>query len=506
VELTVQNARRLEPPAGRSVVTMMLFGLILIAWLGEWPPTIDTVMYNNTWRSFFVELAPLFTPVPGISLFPWQLLLIALVPFCIGAASGERVHSRELDRAILVSIACIAVTFLWGFARGGSAYYAYYQLWRFLTALLIAYVFMSALRSPRDLVGLGKIVIATGLVRATLCIYVYWTQVHDKIFPLPEYVTDHDDSMLFAAAILTSFIWALFKGGKLTWLTTAVVVSYEVYAIILNTRRIAWVELVLALVLIYFLLGPGPTRSVINRWAKWAAPVVVIYFIAGLGSNSPMFAPVHALTTTGSDYDPSSLTRQEEARNLLHTLVNSGNPIFGTGWGIPYDLVEHYWSNYSANWVLVQYTPHNSLLGLAAFSGLVGIIGIWGVMPVGAYLAARGYRGSTDVIPKVAALVALGCLATYSAHCYGDIGLQSFQGVVMFGLALAVAGKTAAWSAARPLAQSVTARAGPEPRPSWRKGGAPRGRSGSAAKHIVARGGGDVPAGPKRPPPRPLSR
>jgi hypothetical protein len=497
MELTAPSTTGPQARAKRSAVTLLLFVLILIAWLGEWPPTIDTVAYNNQWRSFFVELAPLFTPVPGISLFPWQLMLLALTPFCIGAVGTARVHARELDRAILFSIASIVVTCLWGFARGGSPYYAYYQLWRFLTALLIAYVFMSALRSERDLVGLGKIVIVTGLVRATLCIYVYWTQVHDKVFPLPEYVTDHDDSMLFVAAILTSFIWALFKGGKFTWMTTAVVVSYEVYAIILNTRRIAWVELVLAMVLIYFVLEPGAVRSVINRWAKWAAPVVIVYFIAGLGSASPIFAPVHALTTTGSNYDPSSLTRQEEARNLLRTLVNSGNPLFGTGWGVPYDLVEHYWSNYSANWVLVLYTPHNSLLGLAAFSGLIGIIGIWGVMPVGAYLAARGYRSSTERIPKVAALVALGCLATYSAHCYGDIGLQSFQGVVMFGLALAVAGKVAAWSLALPATQPVAD--SPKTARTWR-------RSGAAVKRPKSASRADAIAPPKPVPPRRWSR
>ncbi len=498
MDLTVQNARSLEVPAKRSAVTLMLFGLLLIAWLGEWPLNIDTELYFGHWRSMFGALGPLFAPVPGISLFPWQLLLIALAPFCIGAATTARMHAREMDRAIIVSIASIAVTFLWGFARGGSAYYAYYQLWRLLTALLIAYMFMSGLRSQRDLATLGKIVILTGLIRATICIYYYWVYIHDKAFPLPEYITSHDDSLLFVAAILTSLIWALLKGGKVTWMTTGFVVLYVLYAIVLNTRRLAWVEMVLAFALIYFLLGPGPVRSLINRWAKWIAPVGLIYFVAGMGSNSPIFAPVHALTTTGSNYDPSSLTRQEEARNLLRTLADGGNPLFGLGWGLPYEKVEHYWSNYDANWVLVLYTPHNSLLGLAAFSGLVGIIGIWGVMPMGAYLAARGYRASTDLIPRAAALIALGCLAIYSAHCYGDIGLQSFPGVVMFGVSLAVAGKVAAWSTARASTEPVAARPAPEPRPKWRKAAPTRGRFGPATKGTGRPGGDDAAPGRKR--------
>jgi hypothetical protein len=43
-------------------------------------------------------------------------------------------------------------------------------------------------------------------------------------------------------------------------------------------------------------------------------------------------------------------------------------------------------------------------------------------------------------------MVAIGSLAAYSVHCYGDIGLESFQGCLVFGAALGTAGKVAAWS------------------------------------------------------------
>jgi hypothetical protein len=455
------------------MITTIMFGLLFVAWVGEWPLEIDTVLYFGKWRSAFAVFAPLFAPVAGISLFPWQILLIALVPFCLGTSDTTRRHAREMDRAIFVSVACIGVTFLWGLVRGGSAYFAYYQLWRFLAALLIAYMLMSLVRSERDLITLGKIVILAALIRATLCIYYFWTHLYGKVYPLPTYVTSHDDSMLWVAATLITLIWVLVKGGRASWTTAALVVPCLFYAIVLNDRRIAWVELGLSMPLIYMLIGTGPLRSRINRWAMWAAPVVVIYFVAGLASNSAVFAPVHALLTTGSNYDPSSLTRQEEARNLLHTLVDIGNPILGTGWGVPYDKAETYWSNYEAGWILTLYTPHNAILGLAAYSGLVGIIGIWGVMPVGAYLAARGCRGSTGLVPRTAGMVAVGALAAYSVHCYGDIGLQSFAGCLIFGAALGTAGKVAAWSEALPAERTVTTptrggRPAPEPRPAYR--------------------------------------
>ena len=507
MELTPRIAERTEK---RGVIMLIMFGLLFVGWVGEWPLEIDTVLYLGKWRSVFGVFAPLFAPVPGISLFPWQLLLFALVPFCL-ATSGTRRHARELDRAILISIASVGITFLWGLVRGGSAYFAYYQIWRFLAALLIAYMLMSLVRSERDLVALGKIVIIAALIRATLCIYFFWTYVYGKIDPLPEYVTNHDDSMLWVAATLITLIWACFKGGRATWIIAALVVSCLLYAIVLNARRIAWVELGLSLPLIYVLIGPGSLRSRINKWALWAAPLAVIYFVAGLGSDSGVFAPVHALVTTGSNYDPSSLTRQEEARNLLHTLVDIGNPIFGTGLGRPYDKAESYWSNYDAAWVLTLYTPHNALLGLAAFTGLVGIIGIWGVVPMGAYLAARGWWGSSDPVPRAAAMVALSALTAYSVHCYGDIGLQSFAGSLIFGAALATAGKVAVWSEALTSAGTGTKRAAgarpaAEPRPAVRKTGVPRQRFVSSSQRPGSSDGRGVGATPrrrpgKRPPP-----
>ena len=181
---------------------------------------------------------------------------------------------------------------------------------------------------------------------------------------------------------------------------------------VLNNRRLAWVEVGLAMPLIYFLIGAGPLRSRINRWMVVFVPVVILYIVAGSKIDSPLFAPAHAFATTGSNYDASSLARQEEDRNLLHTLVDIGNPIVGTGWGRPYDKVTSVLcQTMHAAWILAPYTPHNSLLGLAAYSGLVGLIGIWGVVPMGAYLAARGYRGSTELVPRAGGMIALCALA-----------------------------------------------------------------------------------------------
>jgi hypothetical protein len=437
------SAVRLERGDKRSLIARILFGLIFIAFVGE--STIDTVMYAGRWKSPFVVFSPLLTPIPGISLWPWQILLIGLFPFCL-RASLKQLHAREMDRAILVSVVSIAVTLIWGMLNGGSGYFAYYQLWHFTSALLIAYMLMSFLRTERDLVSLGKLFLVAATIRAVICAYYYWAYLHNK--PLPEYVTNHEDTMLWVSAIQITLIWAILNGGKTAWRVTIFVSACALYAIVLNHRRIAWVELMLSFPFLYFLIGPGPLRKRIKRWIMIAAPLLLIYFVAGTMSDSSLFAPVHALATTGSSKDASSLTREEEIRNLLRTLVDTGNPFFGTGWGRPYEKLESFYSNYHADWILVLYTPHNSIVGLAAYSGLVGVLGIWGVIPVSAYLAVRGYSNASGAVVRTAAMASIGALCIYSVQCYGDIALQSFSGTVLLGVAMAVAARVSVWGGA----------------------------------------------------------
>jgi O-Antigen ligase len=434
-----------EPAVARSFAATVLFFLLFAAWVGEWPLELDNVLYLGQWRSTFVIFGPLFEPLPGIRLFPWQVLLLLTVPFCLQSSLAPDQRSPELNRAILVSFASVVLTVLWGAIRGGSLYFAYYQVWRFLAALLLAYVLVGAMRSPRDLVTLAKIVILAALIRGSLVIYFYWIHVRGKMYPVPEYMTNHDDSLLFVMAILIVGTWALIQGGKATWMKATLVTLYLFYAIVLNDRRIAWVELVMAAAAIYLLIGPGPVRTTVNKILIALLPILIVYIAIGWGREGAIFSPVQALTSVKDGDDPSSLTRQEELRNLLYTLSTNGNPLFGTGWGRPYEIVERIWSNYPEDWILVPYTPHNSLVGLAVFSGLVGIFGIWGVVTVAGFLGALGYRTSKDPVPRAAALVAVGTLVAYGVHCYGDIGLQSFACCTMFGAAMATAAKVAAW-------------------------------------------------------------
>ena len=167
------------------------------------------------WRSPFEVFGPLFVSVPHINLFPWQLLFLAMVPACL-SAGGRR--APLLDKAIAASFASIALTFLWGSVHGGSPYWAYYQLWRFMAALLLAIMLQSAIGSPRDLRTIAYTVLLAALVRATLASYFYWTIARGKFTDPSRYMTTHDDSLLFICGILIVLSWAVVRGRRSAWL------------------------------------------------------------------------------------------------------------------------------------------------------------------------------------------------------------------------------------------------------------------------------------------------
>ena len=78
------------------------------------------------------------SPCPGIEPLPVADPALRARARCACFRPGAfRRRALAMDAAIACSLASVVVTFLWGWMRGGSAYNAYYQLWRFLAALLV---------------------------------------------------------------------------------------------------------------------------------------------------------------------------------------------------------------------------------------------------------------------------------------------------------------------------------------------------------------------------------
>lgn len=420
--------------------------LMFVAWTAERP---GDDMYFANWRSPFQLFGPFFVSLPVIRQPLWNLLLMAFAPLCLLQRGAFRKRAWPMDVAIAVSLGAIAVTFLWGLARGGSAYQSYYQLHGFLVSLLVAFALTATIRSPRDLKAVGLTVLAAALVRGSLAIYFFYAHVKGRaIYPYPMFMTSHDDSLLFVAGVLVTVAWALARMRGRAWLLAAFVTAHLFLAMKVNNRRLAWVEIVLSLAFAYLLLPRGSVRRRVNRGLLVAVPALALYVAVGWDRPETIFVPLHAFdTTTGDDEDASSRARNEENLNLVYTYLS--NPLLGIGWGHPYvEVSRAFTQGFGPRFWQYPYLPHNSLVGLVAFSGFVGLLGIWSVVPMTAFLASRGYRFARSPVERAATMAAFCLLPAYGVQAFGDIGFQALTGGLLLAAAMAVASRVSVWSGA----------------------------------------------------------
>jgi hypothetical protein len=98
----------------------------------------------------------------------------------------------------------------------------------------------------------------------------------------------------------------------------------------------------------------------------------------------------------------------------------------------------------TVDYPLERYTPHNSLLGIWCYGGVVGFAGLSLLWMGGVYFAMRSYYESKEPGERIAALTSFGVVLVYLLQAWGDLGLGSITGVFLMGNALTVASKLAA--------------------------------------------------------------
>lgn len=427
----------------------------------------DPLLYNGTWRSFMSVFAPLFDSVPGLHQPVWNLLLLALAPLCFFKAGAFRNRAGPMDAALLLSLGTLGLWEIRGILAGGSAYWSYYQLNALVLSLVTAALLLAAVRKPADLKALGTTVVAAALLRSLLLLYYFFAFVagHDMY---PPHMTSHDDSPLFAAAIVVLGAWALARGRWTAWAMLALALVPLLAAMKLNNRRVVWFELVLGGIVMYLMLPRGRMRRRLNRALLIGLPIFAVYAAIGWGRSGAVFAPLRAFgSTTGQTTDSSTLARHEENMNLAITFVQ--HPVIGSGWGQQFTSVSSYYAYFGGGFdELYRYTPHNSLLALVAFTGILGLIGTWGVVSMIPFLAARACRAAPDAVTRAAAMSAVAVVPVFGVHAFADIGLQVTTNTLLLAVAIAVAGRASVWTGAWPggragVGRPPAAPRGPEP-------------------------------------------
>ncbi len=272
------------------------------------------------------------------------------------------------------------------------------------------------------------------------------------LFPDTEvlpHATTHFDSMLFADAFLLVLVIFFETPRRKNLLFALATLPVLGWAMVANNRRIAWVELAAGLILLYAITPWTRLKRRVAQGVVLSIPLLAIYAAAGWNSGSGVFAPVRTLrSVVDSDADTSTLWRDWENYNLYYTLQTS--PFLGIGLGHEYTEVVHL-PDISQAYSLYRYAPHNSVLGLLAYSGAIGFAGLWLILPLGYFFAVRSYRSSREPRDRIAALTCMGALTAFVVQCYGDMGLGSWTSVFTVSPALALVAKQAVATGAWPL-------------------------------------------------------
>jgi hypothetical protein len=340
-----------------------------------------------------------------------------------------------------------------GFSFGNSLW----QIFRIIYLPSVFLLYCVGLRGPKDTRALGIALLAAALLRALMAAYVRLKFPDLEEVP---HATVHADSMLFANAFVMVVMIFFERPNRRNLLLAALTLPIIIWGMIANNRRLAWVELSVALIVMYFVTPMTRLKRRLAQSIVISLPVIAIYIAVGWNHPTGVFGPVKiARSVIDSKSDSSTLWRDLENYNLYYTLRQ--NPLVGVGLGHEY-IEQIHLPTISDAYKLYLYAPHNSILGLLAYGGMLGFAGIWMILPIGVFFSMLNYRYARTPQERTAALTCVGILITYMAHCYGDMGLGTWNSVFTVGAALALTGKQAVACGAWPMMSRMQA---PRPRP-----------------------------------------
>jgi hypothetical protein len=205
-------------------------------------------------------------------------------------------------------------------------------------------------------------------------------------------------------------------------------------AIQFNNRRLAFVSLLADLLTLYFVLPSSRVKRTIQRVALVIMPVLLLYVVIGWGRPEGIFRPLTSFETISVEENDSTKARDMENLGLIAT-ANKYGWVMGSGWGQKYVEVSSLYQIYFFE--LWPYVPHNSVLGLFAYTGYVGFMGIWMLFPMSAFLHARVAKQGKSPLDQYMSTVALMQLVSCANQWYGDMG--SFSIVTMYTLSSSLA-------------------------------------------------------------------
>jgi hypothetical protein len=381
------------------------------------------------WFNWFEE--PTIIEVRPIELILLTILLIASLR---GPKSAALV--RPMKNALLMVLVTTVVWFVFGLSRGGQFRFACWQTYPILSFVLVSFTIAATFHKSSDFYALGKWLIAAATYRAMMCWIAYFTWGRSLVGESGAFLTSHDDTIPWVVSVVILVLDAIEHKSALIKLRNSALILFLLGAIQWNSRRLAWVSLAMGLVAMYVLLPRGAVKRRLNRLLLVGAPLLLLYVAIGWGRANPIFLPLRSLSTVTTQEDGSTLARNAENLGLIAT-ANYSNAALGTGWGKPYVYLTLKYD--ISSFELWRYVPHNSILGLLAFTGFLGFAGFWLPFPAAIFLNARIARLAHDPRARRVAIIGAAQMLVAANQLYGDMGLFFLRPMIALAVSYAIA-------------------------------------------------------------------
>jgi hypothetical protein len=433
------------------VARRFTFLLIWLALTAE----VKGEIFSDKWETPLTWLGTLIFPPSPIKLPLWDIALLGVLVVALGAKGAAKDRAKPVVKSMKVALLSIAALWVYGVVRGGDIRQTMWQLHPFVISITLAFLVSATCRTAKHIQTLGKVVLFAAVYRAFVLIIFYWTVARGMEPPLVV-MTTHADSVLFVTGMLIVIANAIERRKLMSFVWMIACCIPLALAIKWNNRRLAWLSLMSGLALFYYVLP----KTRFKRRANWlmvaAVPLFAFYMVVGWGHSDGIFKPVGAISTMfGTHQDTSSEMRDIENYNLVQTLKS--NPVLGTGWGHEYEEVN---AAISIKDVFVQYRyiPHNSVLGLLAFSGLVGFGLVWQLFVVCCFFNAISVKAAQNSAVRMGAILGITGIATFIFQMWGDMGWNTLPADVIMAVAVGVATRVPILSGAWPEMKPSKAR------------------------------------------------
>ncbi|MBZ4419130.1 exopolysaccharide repeat unit polymerase [Myxococcus sp. RHSTA-1-4] len=421
---------------------------------GFWPSPLAPIG-----ELLFTQLNSL-TKIPVLR-FP---LIDALIFGLLGLALYRRVVKSPLEPDLppmprplavitaLTLFSILAMEFR-GLARGGDFKNSLWQWHQGAVLPFIVAMYHYALRGPQDWPIIAKTVILAGITKALVGSYFALVVVPAMGVEV-EYTTSHSDSMTFIFCVLVVLTRFIEKPKPAHILRGLGVLAFIVPGMIFNDRRLAYVSLGGCLLAAYLINPWTPLKRFLTRVVPFFAPVMAVYIAIGWNRSGGVWGPVETIRSLIDGQGGEGNLDYRDLENLNMIATWDQFPILGTGYG--HEFLEPYpLPDISFVFPTYRFHPHNSLLGLLAFGGMLGFTGVWMYIVVTVYLAVRAYHRSPVSEYRSAALVIVGVLASYVNQVFGDMGIISYICTFLVAIAVAMTGKLATATGAWPVPNSA---------------------------------------------------